>query len=108
MAASTWACTTTRLAVPVIRPAVSLSARLKGICKLPQGRLKTGTPPRLDGRSIDYNELEAQPGDGMPGGLNPQLPVSAISGSGRHAPAPGAVLDHAYQCAHARHHPQWF
>ena len=34
-------------------PAQSLSARLKEL-KLPQGRLKTGTPPRLDGRSIDY------------------------------------------------------
>ena len=34
-------------------PAVSLSARLKEL-KLPQGRLKTGTPPRIDGRSIDW------------------------------------------------------
>ncbi len=43
-------------------PAVSLSARLKEL-KLPQGRLKTGTPPRLDGRSIDFSQCEAQPGD---------------------------------------------
>ena len=43
-------------------PAVSLSARLKEL-KLPQGRLKTGTPPRLDGRSIDFAQLEEQPGD---------------------------------------------
>jgi tRNA uridine 5-carboxymethylaminomethyl modification enzyme len=43
-------------------PAVSLSARLKEL-KLPQGRLKTGTPPRIDGRSIDYSRCEAQPGD---------------------------------------------
>ena len=43
-------------------PAVSLSARLKEL-KLPQGRLKTGTPPRLDGRSIDFGKLEEQPGD---------------------------------------------
>ena len=61
-------------------PAVSLSARLKEL-QLPQGRLKTGTPPRLDGRSIDYSRLEAQPGDGMPGGLNPQLPVFSYMGS---------------------------
>ena len=47
-------------------PAVSLSARLKEL-KLPQGRLKTGTPPRIDGRSIDFSRLQAQPGDGMPG-----------------------------------------
>ena len=50
-------------------PAVSLSARLKEL-KLPQGRLKTGTPPRIDGRSIDFSKCEEQPGDGMPGGVN--------------------------------------
>jgi tRNA uridine 5-carboxymethylaminomethyl modification enzyme len=44
-------------------PARTLSARLKEL-KLPQGRLKTGTPPRLDGRTIDYRKLEEQPGDG--------------------------------------------
>jgi tRNA uridine 5-carboxymethylaminomethyl modification enzyme len=43
-------------------PAVRLSARLKEL-KLPQGRLKTGTPPRLDGRSIDFTKLAEQPGD---------------------------------------------
>jgi len=50
-------------------PAVSLSARLKEL-QLPQGRLKTGTPPRIDGRSIDFSQLDEQPGDGMPGGVN--------------------------------------
>ena len=44
-------------------PALSLSARLKEL-DLPQGRLKTGTPPRLDGRTIDYRRLVEQPGDG--------------------------------------------
>ena len=43
-------------------PALSLSARLKEL-KLPQGRLKTGTPPRLDGRSIDFSRLVEQPAD---------------------------------------------
>src|SRR5206468_3427597 len=43
-------------------PAISLSARLKEL-KLPQGRLKTGTPPRIDGRSIDFRVLTEQPGD---------------------------------------------
>ena len=46
-------------------PALSLSARLKEM-KLPQGRLKTGTPPRIDGRSIDFTRLQEQPGDGVP------------------------------------------
>ena len=43
-------------------PATSLAARLR---ELPLGvaRLKTGTPPRIDGRSIDYSQLLAQPGD---------------------------------------------
>ncbi|WP_454723800.1 MULTISPECIES: tRNA uridine-5-carboxymethylaminomethyl(34) synthesis enzyme MnmG [Cupriavidus] len=41
---------------------VSLSARLKEL-KLPQGRLKTGTPPRIDGRTIDFSVMEEQPGD---------------------------------------------
>jgi tRNA uridine 5-carboxymethylaminomethyl modification enzyme len=46
-------------------PAVSLSARLKEL-KLPQGRLKTGTPPRLDGRTIDFSKTAEQPGDIAP------------------------------------------
>ncbi|MEO8155335.1 MAG: tRNA uridine-5-carboxymethylaminomethyl(34) synthesis enzyme MnmG [Rhizobacter sp.] len=54
-------------------PAVSLSARLKEL-KLPQGRLKTGTPPRLDGRSIDFGQLTEQPGD-----LDP-VPVFSFMG----------------------------
>ena len=43
-------------------PSLALSARLREL-KLPQGRLKTGTPPRLDGRSIDFSRLVEQPGD---------------------------------------------
>ncbi|WP_066569852.1 tRNA uridine-5-carboxymethylaminomethyl(34) synthesis enzyme MnmG [Snodgrassella sp. CFCC 13594] len=39
-----------------------LSGCLKEL-KLPQGRLKTGTPPRIDGRSIDFSQLQEQPGD---------------------------------------------
>ena len=54
-------------------PAVSLSARLKEL-KLPQGRLKTGTPPRLDGRTIDFSKCEVQPGD-----LDP-VPVFSFMG----------------------------
>jgi len=62
-------------------PAVSLSARLKEL-QLPQGRLKTGTPPRIDGRSIDFSKCQEQPGDGMPGGVNEDhLPVFSFMGS---------------------------
>ncbi len=43
-------------------PALSLAARLREL-KLPVGRLKTGTPPRIDGRSIDFSKLLEQPGD---------------------------------------------
>ena len=43
-------------------PAKTLGARLRELA-LPVGRLKTGTPPRLDGRTIDFSALEEQPGD---------------------------------------------
>ena len=61
-------------------PAVSLSARLKEL-KLPQGRLKTGTPPRIDGRSIDFSKCTEQAGDGMPGGTAGPVPVFSFMGS---------------------------
>ena len=60
-------------------PAVRLSARLKEL-KLPQGRLKTGTPPRLDGRTIDFSQCLEQPGDGMLGGESPEMPVFSFRG----------------------------
>jgi tRNA uridine 5-carboxymethylaminomethyl modification enzyme len=43
-------------------PAVSLAARLREL-ELPVGRLKTGTPPRIDARSVDFSQLAEQPGD---------------------------------------------
>lgn len=55
-------------------PAISLSGRLKEL-KLPQGRLKTGTPPRIDGRTIDFSVMQEQPGD-----LDP-VPVFSVMGS---------------------------
>ena len=60
-------------------PAVSLSGRLKEL-KLPQGRLKTGTPPRLDGRTIDFSKCAEQPGD-----LDP-VPVFSFMGSAAQHP----------------------
>lgn len=47
------------------KPANALAGRLRGL-GLPMGRLKTGTPPRLDGRTIDWELLESQPGDAEP------------------------------------------
>lgn len=55
-------------------PSISLGQRLKEL-KLPQGRLKTGTPPRIDSRSIDFSRTEVQPGD-----LDP-VPVFSYLGS---------------------------
>jgi len=66
-------------------PAQSLSARLKEL-KLPQGRLKTGTPPRIDGRSIDFAQCTEQPGDGMPGGLPGPVPVFSFLGRAEQHP----------------------
>ena len=59
--------------------AVSLSARLKEL-KLPQGRLKTGTPPRIDGRTINFSVMLEQPGD-----LDP-VPVFSYLGRPEHHP----------------------
>ena len=46
-------------------PAIGLSNTLYG-AGFPMGRLKTGTPPRLDGTTIDWKALEVQPGDAVP------------------------------------------
>jgi tRNA uridine 5-carboxymethylaminomethyl modification enzyme len=55
-------------------PSISLGERLKEL-KLPQGRLKTGTPPRIDARSIDFSKMEEQAGDSNP------VPVFSYLGS---------------------------
>ncbi|MFN6951071.1 MAG: tRNA uridine-5-carboxymethylaminomethyl(34) synthesis enzyme MnmG, partial [Albidovulum sp.] len=47
------------------RPSVALAQQMMSF-GLPLGRLKTGTPPRLDGRTIDWSVLESQPGDEDP------------------------------------------
>ncbi|KAA9006827.1 tRNA uridine-5-carboxymethylaminomethyl(34) synthesis enzyme MnmG [Histidinibacterium aquaticum] len=46
-------------------PSVKMAERIEGL-GLPLGRLKTGTPPRLDGRTINWDALEVQPGDDEP------------------------------------------
>ncbi|HSI38749.1 MAG TPA: tRNA uridine-5-carboxymethylaminomethyl(34) synthesis enzyme MnmG [Methylotenera sp.] len=60
-------------------PSISLAARLREI-GLPAGRLKTGTPPRIDGRTIDYSVMTEQPGD------NP-VPVFSFLGNAAQHPA---------------------
>ncbi|OQA33164.1 MAG: tRNA uridine 5-carboxymethylaminomethyl modification enzyme MnmG [Betaproteobacteria bacterium ADurb.Bin341] len=59
-------------------PSLSLAARLKEL-KLPQGRLKTGTPPRLDGRTIDFSVMQEQRSDDP-------LPVFSFLGSAQQHP----------------------
>lgn len=60
-------------------PSISLAARLREI-GLPAGRLKTGTPPRIDGRTIDYSVMQEQPGD-------TPVPVFSFLGSAAQHPA---------------------
>ena len=59
-------------------PSVSLAARLKELA-MPQGRLKTGTPPRLDGKTIDFSVMEPQYSDDP-------LPVFSFLGSAAQHP----------------------
>jgi tRNA uridine 5-carboxymethylaminomethyl modification enzyme len=59
-------------------PSISLAHRLREL-NLPAGRLKTGTPPRIDGRSIDYSSLQEQQGD------NP-VPVFSFMGKATQHP----------------------
>lgn len=61
-------------------PSIALASRLRDL-PFRVGRLKTGTPPRIDSRSIDYAELQEQPGD-------TPLPVFSFTGS---------VADHPQQ-----------
>jgi tRNA uridine 5-carboxymethylaminomethyl modification enzyme len=59
-------------------PAISLASRIREI-GLPVGRLKTGTPPRIDGRTINYSVMQEQPGD------NP-VPVFSFLGNASQHP----------------------
>ena len=59
------------------QPSIGLAERLKEL-KLPQGRLKTGTPARIDGKTINFEELTAQYSDGVNDG---NLPVFSFMGN---------------------------
>jgi len=60
-------------------PASALAMRLREL-ELPVGRLKTGTPPRIDGRSVDFSRMEVQPGD------DPRPCFSFLGSTDRHPP----------------------
>lgn len=75
-------------------PAISLSSRLKELA-LPQGRLKTGTPPRIDGRSIDFSQMQQQPGDFDP------IPVFSVMGNvGMHPAQVPCWITHTNERTH--------
>jgi tRNA uridine 5-carboxymethylaminomethyl modification enzyme len=65
-------------------PSNALSDRLRAL-ELPVGRLKTGTPPRIDAKTIDYSQLAEQPGD---------TPAPVFSFMGRRAEHPRQVSCH--------------
>ena len=75
-------------------PSISLARRLIELA-LPRGRLKTGTPPRLDGRTIDFSRTEEQPGDSDP------VPVFSFIGSAdRHPPQLPCWITHTNATTH--------
>lgn len=74
-------------------PAVALASRLREL-DLPVGRLKTGTPPRVDGRTLDYSQMIAQPGD---------FPTPVFSYLGTTAHHPEQVACHITHTTAATH-----
>jgi|TARA_R110000851_G_scaffold308369_1_gene467224 tRNA uridine 5-carboxymethylaminomethyl modification enzyme len=75
-------------------PAISLAQRLKEL-NLPQGRLKTGTPPRIDARTIDFSKTLEQPGDVDP------IPVFSFMGDvGMHPAQVPCWITHTNERTH--------
>src|SRR5690606_13568135 len=75
-------------------PATTLAERLRAL-PLAADRLKTGTPPRLDGRSIDWSRLERQPGD------TPRPVFSFLGDASRHPPQRDCHITHTGEASHA-------
>lgn len=73
-------------------PSIGLSDTLKRLA-FNVGRLKTGTPPRLDGKTIDWASLEAQPGD------NPPKPFSYLTDAVK-VPQIQCYITHTSQATH--------
>lgn len=80
----------------------SLAVRLAEL-NLPQARLKTGTPPRIDGRTIDFSKLEEQPGDGM---SKLGVPHETSHGLIHPTQASNAQVPHVSYMGSWRMHPQ--
>jgi tRNA uridine 5-carboxymethylaminomethyl modification enzyme len=74
-------------------PATTLAARLREL-HLPVGRLKTGTPPRIDGRSIDFSRCVEQPGD------NPTPVFSFIGSAAQHPRQVSCWITHTEPATH--------
>ncbi len=74
-------------------PAASLAARLREL-QLPVGRLKTGTPPRIDGRSINFSQLVEQPGD------DPRPVFSFLGSREQHPPQLPCWITHTSERTH--------
>jgi tRNA uridine 5-carboxymethylaminomethyl modification enzyme len=74
-------------------PAISLASRLREI-GLPAGRLKTGTPPRIDGRTIDYSVMLEQPGD------NPAPVFSFLGSAAQHPNQVSCWITHTNERTH--------
>ena len=79
-------------------PSNALAARLREL-PFTVGRLKTGTPPRIDGRTLDYGAMRPQPGD------EPR-PVFSFLGRREDHPPAGPLPHHRDQRADARDHPR--
>ena len=74
-------------------PSISLAKRLRELC-LPVGRLKTGTPPRIDGRTIDYSVMQEQHGD------NPVPVFSFLGNATQHPQQLPCWITETNQCTH--------
>ncbi|HSP00094.1 MAG TPA: tRNA uridine-5-carboxymethylaminomethyl(34) synthesis enzyme MnmG, partial [Thioalkalivibrio sp.] len=74
-------------------PSIALAARLRELAPR-VGRLKTGTPPRIDGRSIDYTQLTEQPGD------DPRPVFSFIGSRDEHPPQVSCWIAHTTENTH--------
>jgi tRNA uridine 5-carboxymethylaminomethyl modification enzyme len=75
-------------------PSITLGAKLKEM-KLPQGRLKTGTPPRIDGRTIDFSKCQMQPGD-----LDPVPVFSYLGNAAQHPQQVPCWITHTNAITH--------